>query len=55
MKYDHNKQFKILQYTAAAVPCEINEGAHQQTTKNAEEYSYYAFMATESMRNNFQI
>ena len=33
MKYDRNKQFKILQYTAAAVPCEINEGAHQQTTK----------------------
>jgi hypothetical protein len=28
-KYGHNKQFKILQYTAAAAPCEINEDEHQ--------------------------
>ena len=51
----HNKQFEILQYTAAAVPCEIDEGAHQHTTKNVEEYSYYVLMATESMSNNFKI
>jgi hypothetical protein len=30
MKYGHNKQFKISQYTAAAVLCKINEGAHQK-------------------------
>jgi hypothetical protein len=30
MKYDQNKQFKILRYTAAAAPWEINEGMHQQ-------------------------
>ena len=33
MKYGHIKQFKILQSTAAAMPCEINDGAHQRTTK----------------------
>jgi hypothetical protein len=35
MNYGHNKQFEILQYayTAAAVPCKINEGAHQQNIK----------------------
>ena len=33
MKYGHSKQFKILQYTAAVAPWEINEGVHQQTNK----------------------
>ena len=36
MKYDQIKQFKILQSTAAAMPCEINDGAHQRTTKKCE-------------------
>jgi hypothetical protein len=31
MKYGHKKQINILQYTAAAAPCEVNEGEHQQT------------------------
>jgi hypothetical protein len=33
MKYGHNKQFIISQYTAAVVPAKINEGAHQQNIK----------------------
>ena len=33
MKYGHNKEFKISQYTAAAMPCEANEGVHQQNKK----------------------
>ena len=54
MKYGPNKQFKILKYIAAAAPCEIIEGTHQQTKRNAEDYPYYALMAIESMSNNFQ-
>ena len=34
MNYGHNKQFKISQYTAAAAPGKINEGAHQWNKKN---------------------
>ena len=55
MTYGHNQQFKILQYTAAAVPCKINEGAHQQHIKNVVDYSYYALLATESTNNVFKI
>jgi hypothetical protein len=55
MKYGHNKQFKILQYTAAAVPCKINESVHQKKPQKREAYSYFAFMATKSMSNNFKI
>ena len=54
MKYGHNKQFKILQPTAAAMPCEINEGAHQCTKRNVEDYSCYAFITTKSINNKFQ-
>jgi hypothetical protein len=45
---------KILQYTTAAMPCEINEGAHQRTKTNVVDYSYYALITTESTNNNFQ-
>jgi hypothetical protein len=54
MKYGHNKQFKILQPTAAAMPCEINEGAHQRTKRNVKDYSCYAFITTKSINNKFQ-
>ena len=33
MKYGQNKQFKVSQYTAAAAPHKINEGAHQENKK----------------------
>ena len=39
MKYGPNKQFKILEYVAAAAPCEIIEGTHQRTTKKCERLS----------------
>ena len=54
MQCGYNKQFKVVQYTAAATPCEINEGAHPRPKQYAKDYSYYALMATKSMSNNFQ-
>ena len=50
MNYGHNKQFKVLQYTAAAVPMKVRTNERKN---NAADYSYYALLATESMNNNF--
>ena len=54
MKCGHNKQFLILKYTSAAALCETNEGAHQTAQKNADDYLYYALMATEGLSNTYQ-